>query len=75
MKKFAFALIALCLVLLIPLDITAQEPTSGNPQDTVQYNPQEKAKVRTQSKFRPYLNLGYITNLQKCSECTQRDQG
>ena len=75
MKKSAIALLSLLLVLWIPPEILAQDPTAGNPQDTMHSNPQDTVTDNTQSKVRPYLNLGYITNLQKCSECTQRDQG
>ena len=28
-----------------------------------------------QSRVRPYLNAGYITNLQRCSECEKADTG
>jgi hypothetical protein len=28
-----------------------------------------------QERLRPYLNVGYVTNLQKCDECKQADTG
>jgi hypothetical protein len=32
-------------------------------------------QARSQSKWRPYLNAGYITNFEKCSDCTTADTG
>ena len=29
----------------------------------------------SQSKWRPYINAGYVTNLEKCSDCTTADTG
>jgi len=83
MKKSDIALLSLLLVLLVPAGMIAQEPTAGNSQDTLLTssqdtmltNPQVTIQEETQGRVRPYLNLGYITNLQKCSECTKRDQG
>jgi hypothetical protein len=32
-------------------------------------------KSNAQDRWRPYLNLGYITNIERCADCTQADRG
>lgn len=83
MKRSVIGLLSLLLVLMIPVQIIAQDPTAsnpqdptaGNPQDTIQSNAQDTLQDKTQSKVRPYLNLGYITNLQQGEGTIKRDQG
>ena len=32
-------------------------------------------QIEAQSRTRPYVNVGYVTNIEKCSECEKRDTG
>ena len=67
MKKPLLLPLFTLVILLLPAKAAAQDTLVNEPGDTITSG--------VSHRVRPYLNVGYVSNLQKCSECIHADRG
>lgn len=73
-KLLSFALTG-AIFLALSLESKAQDSLRFLPQDDLFLQEQDSLDFEEQDSLRFYVNVGYITNIKKCSECTRPDAG